>query len=129
MRRRGNIVSYTDSELKEMQRRGLSQTDWERVDAMTEEELEASIAADPDDIHEELDWGKAFKGLPPLPPSKKDVHIRIDSDVLEWFKQSGRGYQTRMNSVLRAFFEAQRKPASTPRPRAHRKSARRRAKA
>ena len=53
MRKRGDIVSYTDSELKSMQRRGLSRTDWKRVDAMTEAELEASIAADPDDIHEE----------------------------------------------------------------------------
>jgi uncharacterized protein (DUF4415 family) len=103
MRKRGDIVSYTDSELKSMQRRGLSRTDWKRVDAMTEAELEASIAADPDDIHEELDWTKAFIGLP---PRKKDIHIRIDSDVLDWFKQWGEGYQTRMNNVLRAFFES-----------------------
>jgi uncharacterized protein (DUF4415 family) len=88
-----------------MQRRGLRRTDWKKVDAMTEAELEASIAADPDDIHAELDWTKAFIGLP---PRKKDIHIRIDSDVLYWFKQSGERYQTRMNNVLRAFFESRR---------------------
>jgi uncharacterized protein (DUF4415 family) len=124
-RKRDDIVSYTDSELKSMQRRGLSRTDWKKVDAMTEEELEASIAADPDDIHEELDWSKAFKGLPPF---KKDIHIRIDSDVLDWFKQSGRGYQTRMNNVLRAFFKARRTAASTKFSGTRRKSTRRVAK-
>ena len=92
MRKRGDIVSYTDKELASMQRRGESLTDWKKVDAMTEAELEASIAADPDDIHEELDWTKAFIGLP---PRKKDIHIRIDSDVLAWFKKSGRGYRPR----------------------------------
>ena len=109
MRKRGDIVRYTDSELKSMQRRGLSLTDWNKVDAMTEAELEASIAADPDDIHEELDWSKAIKGLP---PRKKDIHIRIDSDVLHWFKHAGEGYQTRMNNVLRAFFESRQRSTS-----------------
>jgi uncharacterized protein (DUF4415 family) len=106
MRKRGDIVSYTDKELKSMQRRGESLTDWERVKAMTEAELEASIAADPDDIHEELDWTKAIIGLP---PRKKDIHIRIDSDVLDWFKESGEGYQTRINNVLRSFFESRKR--------------------
>jgi uncharacterized protein (DUF4415 family) len=112
MRKKDDTVSYTLDEINAMRRRGEDLTDWERVKAMTEEELEASIAADPDDIHEELDWTKAFKGLP---PRKKDIHIRIDSDVLHWFKQSGEGYQTRMNNVLRAFFESrQRSGAAKP---------------
>jgi uncharacterized protein (DUF4415 family) len=109
MRKRGDIVSYTDKELAAMQRRGENLTDWKRVEAMTEAELEVSIAADPDDIHEELDWTKAFIGLP---PRKKDIHIRIDADVLDWFKKSGRGYQTKINNVLRAFFQTRR--ALTP---------------
>ena len=64
-----------------MLRRSESRTDWAKVDAMTEEELEASIAADPDDTHEELDWSKVIKGLPPLPPAKKHISLRIDADV------------------------------------------------
>jgi uncharacterized protein (DUF4415 family) len=40
-----------------------------------------------------------------LPPRKKHINIRIDADVLAWFKQTGRGYQTRINNVLRAFVE------------------------
>jgi uncharacterized protein (DUF4415 family) len=109
MRKKDDTVSYTLEQINAMRRRGEDRSDWKRVEAMTEEELEASIAADPDDIHEELDWSKAIL----LPARKKDVHIRIDGDVLEWFKQSGRGYQTRINGVLRAFFDAHRKPASS----------------
>jgi uncharacterized protein (DUF4415 family) len=109
--RRGEIVRYTAEELEEMRRRGESRTDWAKVDAMTEEELEASIAADPDDIHEELDWSKAIKGLPPFPPAKKHVSLRIDADVLDWFKATGKGYQTRINHVLRAYVESRKRAA------------------
>lgn len=45
------------------------------------------------------------KGLKPVPP-KASVSLRIDVDVLEWFKSRGIGYQTRINAVLRAFKEA-----------------------
>ena len=105
MRRQGNIVRYTAEELDEMIGRGESRTDWAKVNAMTEEELEARIAADPDDIHEELDWSKAIKGLPPM---KQHINIRIDADVLDWFRATGRGYQTRINNVLRAFVESRK---------------------
>jgi uncharacterized protein (DUF4415 family) len=87
--------------------RGDSRTDWARVKGMTEAELEASIAADPDDVHAPVDWKKVVKGLP---PAKRDIHIRIDADVLDWFKQTGRGYQARINDVLRAFVESRRAP-------------------
>ena len=35
-------------------------------------------------------------------PTKTEIHIRIDTDVLEWYKSQGKGYQTKMNAVLRA---------------------------
>lgn len=94
-----------------MRRRGESRTDWKKADATTEAELEASIAADPDDVRE-LDWTHAVIGLP---PRKQDIHIRLDENVLSWFKRSGKGYQTRINSVLRAFVQSRlgQKPAST----------------
>jgi uncharacterized protein (DUF4415 family) len=49
--------------------------------------------------------GIARHGLKPLPP-KVSISLRIDRDVLEWFKAQGDGYQTRMNAVLRAFRDA-----------------------
>ena len=41
-----------------------------------------------------------------LPTKKKDVHIRLDATVLDWFRAHGPGYQTRINSVLRAFVQS-----------------------
>lgn len=49
--------------------------------------------------------GVVRRGLEPVPP-KTSISLRVDSDVLEWFKAQGTGYQTRMNAVLRAFRDA-----------------------
>ncbi len=53
-------------------------------------------------------WKKA-KVVHPQGP-KKQITVRLDADLLEWFKKQGRGYQTRMNAVLRSYDEASRKP-------------------
>ena len=45
------------------------------------------------------------RGLKPV-PGKRLITLRLDSDVLEWFKAQGRGYQTRINQLLRAYKEA-----------------------
>ena len=49
--------------------------------------------------------GVVRRGLVPV-PAKTSIALRIDADVLEWFKAQGAGYQTRMNAVLRAFRDA-----------------------
>lgn len=49
--------------------------------------------------------GIVRKGLKVVPP-KQSVSLRVDADVLDWFKASGAGYQSRINAVLRAFKEA-----------------------
>jgi uncharacterized protein (DUF4415 family) len=64
----------------------------------------------PTDEHPEADvkhivCGIVRKGLKPV-QSKALVSLRLDQDVLEWFKGQGAGYQTRMNAVLRAFRDA-----------------------
>jgi uncharacterized protein (DUF4415 family) len=43
-----------------------------------------------------------------VPQGKTSVHLRLDNDVVEWFRASGKGHLTRMNAVLRAYVEAQR---------------------
>ncbi len=53
----------------------------------------------------EVDWSKARLVIP---EPKKPVSIRLDADVLEFFKAQGKGYQTRINAVLRAYMEAQK---------------------
>ncbi len=49
--------------------------------------------------------GMVRKGLKPM-PAKASISLRLDQDVLEWFKAQGTGYQTRINTVLRAFRDA-----------------------
>jgi uncharacterized protein (DUF4415 family) len=49
--------------------------------------------------------GIVRRGLRPV-PAKELISLRIDQDVIEWFKAQGPGYQTRINSVLRAFRDA-----------------------
>jgi uncharacterized protein (DUF4415 family) len=43
-----------------------------------------------------------------MPSGKTSVHLRLDSDIVEWFKAHGKGHLTRMNAVLRAYVETQR---------------------
>jgi uncharacterized protein (DUF4415 family) len=79
-----------------------SKTDWSRLRSK-EDPL-------PTPEHPEADVryvvrGIVRRGLQPLPP-KASISLRVDQDVLEWFKQQGPGYQTRINAVLRAFRDA-----------------------
>jgi len=79
-----------------------SKTDWAR--------LKSKTSAAPTREHPEADIrhivrGMVRRGLQPMPP-KAAVSLRVDQDVLEWFKAQGSGYQTRINSVLRAFRDA-----------------------
>lgn len=46
-----------------------------------------------------------------VPPRKASVHVRVDSNVLDWFRSQGKGYLTRMNAVLRSYMEAHRDSA------------------
>jgi uncharacterized protein (DUF4415 family) len=108
VRKQGSIVSYSAEELREMLGRGEDETDWARLDAMTEEELEAAIASDPDWADIPLDWYKHAR--PHYPRDlKKQVTVRLDPDIFDWFKRQGAGYQTGINAALRAFVEAHEK--------------------
>jgi uncharacterized protein (DUF4415 family) len=112
MRRNGNIVSYTDDEIKEMIARGEDKTDWERVKNLTSEEIEASIDFEDEG---EFDWSTAMPGLPQLTP-KQQVTVRFDRDIIDWFKAQGSGYQTKMNAVLRSFMIAQQHDHKSSKP-------------
>jgi uncharacterized protein (DUF4415 family) len=105
MSKKENIVRYTLEELKAMQAAGDSLSNWERAAAMTEEELEAAIASDPDEAGMIVDWSK---GTMVLPEPKAVLNMRVDRDILDYFKHQGKGYQSRINAVLRTFVEHQR---------------------
>ena len=108
MAKNERIVRYTADEAAELLRRGEDLTDYTRFDAMTQEELEASI-----DIEEEgePDWSTVYVGLPPLPGFRP---VLIDADLFAWFEAQGPGVRDRLNAVLRAYVEAQeRQPAGS----------------
>ena len=110
MEKRNAIKSYSAAELEDRRARGESQTDLARVRAKSEAELERDIAGDPDlqDVPE--DWHAAAEAVMPVP--KKLLSLRLDAEVIEWFRSQGPGYQTRMNAVLRAFVEQRMKQAA-----------------
>jgi uncharacterized protein (DUF4415 family) len=85
-----------------------SRTDWVAVDALTDQEIEAAVQDDPDaaPILGEEFWREAEVVMP---EAKTPVSIRLDRDVLDWFKAQGGRYQTRINAVLRSYVEAHKK--------------------
>jgi uncharacterized protein (DUF4415 family) len=84
-----------------------SRTDWERVDAMSDEDI---------DTNEIPPLDEAFFASAELrmPRKKIPVTMRVDPEVLDWFKSFGKGYQTRMNAVLRTYMEAYSKRTPAP---------------
>jgi uncharacterized protein (DUF4415 family) len=84
-------------------------TDWERVRAMRDEKIETAAASDPDAPPlDEAFWQEA-RVVFPRPVRKKHTGLRIDEDVLAWFRGHGPGYQTRINAVLRAYVKARKR--------------------
>ncbi len=77
-------------------------TDWARVDALTDAEIEAAVRDDPDAVPLDIDWSKAELVVP---ANKIAISIRVDPDVLDWFRRGGAGYQRRINAVLRSYVE------------------------
>jgi uncharacterized protein (DUF4415 family) len=80
-----------------------SLTDWKRLDSMTDDEIDTS---DIPAVTPEM-FAKAVvkRGLK-TKASKSQLTLRVDSDVVKWFRSHGRGYQTRINALLRAYMEA-----------------------
>ncbi|MDX2224126.1 MAG: BrnA antitoxin family protein [Rhodospirillaceae bacterium] len=77
---------------------------------MTDGEIEAAIASDPDTVALNRDFWRSAQLVEPEP--KVPLSVRVDRDVLDFFKAAGKGYQTRMNAVLRAYMLQARKQAA-----------------
>lgn len=88
----------------DISRLGPGKTDWDRVGKLTDKEIEAAVVSDPDAVPLDVDWSEAELAFP---ARKKAVSIRLDEDVLTFFKRSGPRYQTRINDVLRSFMKHQ----------------------
>jgi uncharacterized protein (DUF4415 family) len=105
MQTENDLKQYTLEEIQQMRARGESKTDWNAINRMTEEEIAASRAGDADVIPIPEDWSQIIIGLP---EPKAQLTLRVDKDVLDWFKDTGKGYQTRMNAVLRSYVQSTR---------------------
>ena len=83
-------------------------TEWARFDAMTDAEIDAATADDPDWAEfKDIDWSNAVLVIP---SRKKAISIRVDEDVLDFFRKEGAGYQRRINAVLRSYMQQKAKP-------------------
>lgn len=76
-----------------------SKTDWDRLALMKDKDIDTT------DIPE-LDAAFFKRATIRLPQPKIMVSIRLDADVLDWYRKQGKGYQTRMNEVLKMFMRA-----------------------
>lgn len=95
-KRTKNTVRYSTSTLPVD-----TKTDWKRVRNMSEKQLKKNIESDKDAMLITDEFWKAAKLVMPSNINKERITIRLDSDILEWLKEDGRGYQSRINAILR----------------------------
>ncbi len=90
-----NIVRYTRHTLPK------GTTDWKRVKATSEEDIETAAQSDPD---APLWTDEMFaSAVLHIPHKKISTHLYLDQDIVTWFKLGGKGYQTRINAVLKSY--------------------------
>ncbi len=103
-KRQETIASFLRERQTNVKKRNLkteSRTDWKRVDAMKDEDVDLSDIPELDD-----DFFK--NAVLDLPKPKATVTLRVDSDVIEWYRAKGKGYQTLINAVLKGWAEQHR---------------------
>jgi uncharacterized protein (DUF4415 family) len=110
MQKKERIVRASASDVRKMLAKEGDWSDWKAAKAMPQAEIER--LADEDDGPLAEGWESTVQiGIP---ARKQAVHIRLDADVLAWFRAQGPGYQTRVNAVLKAFVQARQRLNSNP---------------
>lgn len=79
-----------------------SKTDWKRLSTLTDKQIDTSDIAELDDSF--------FQEAELKVPTKQPVTLRLDADVLAFFKAQGQGYQTWINKLLRRYMESRQPP-------------------
>jgi uncharacterized protein (DUF4415 family) len=98
-----NIVRYSADEIRKKVANGEGRTNLDRLKNITDEEIEAQMRDDPDWADfVDIDWSEATIVYP---VAKSAISIRLDQDVVDFFKATGKGYQTRINAVLRHYMQ------------------------
>jgi uncharacterized protein (DUF4415 family) len=115
MAKKEHIVRASADQIRQMVAQGGDKTDWTAARAMTQAEVERLADEDEGTLPE--GWESTVEiGVP---VRKQAVNMRLDADVLAWFRAHGPGYQTRINSVLRAFVQTRQRTEmreSSPKP-------------
>ncbi|MGD0662583.1 MAG: BrnA antitoxin family protein [Syntrophorhabdales bacterium] len=102
MAKKERIVKYTDEELTNLVEKEGTLSDWEKAADMTKADIEANVASDSDEAEMVMDWDNVTVEMP---QPKAVLNMRIDRDVLDFFRKTGKGYQSRINAVLRSYVE------------------------
>lgn len=87
-------------------------TDWARLRQMSDDEADRSAARDPDNEPASRSWLDAGHLVDPV--RKRAISLRLDPEVIDWFRSTGPRYQSRMNAVLRAYVEHRQNGAMEP---------------
>ena len=96
MKEQNTSVKYTRSEIDTLP----DETDWERVEALTDEDIEKAALSDPDDPPTDADFWKDATVVMP------ENIVIVDADLLTWFKAHTPDYETQINAVLRSRVKA-----------------------
>jgi uncharacterized protein (DUF4415 family) len=105
------IVHYTAEQLKAKRQRGEGQTDWQ----MSQDEAMQRRHADLEAPQPYPGWETTM--TVDLPAPKEQITLRLDKDMLAWFRTRGKGYQTLINAVLRGYYEHERLHTNRHEPR------------
>lgn len=108
MKKDKNIRSYSTEELKA--KRTKSRTDLSKLDALSDKKLNRMIAEDEDERNVRPDWTRA-KLI--VPRAKQSVHLRLDRDIVDFFKGLGKGHITKMQAVLGTYVQAHKHHSKT----------------
>jgi len=92
MARKGHRMKYTDNELARLNEQEGTLSDWEKAASMTAAEIEAHVASDSDEDEMVVDWDNATIELT---QPKAVLNMRVDKEVLDYFRKSGKGYISR----------------------------------
>ena len=97
-----NTTNVSSEELDQSE----CQADWGRVRDLSDEEIEQAVEDDPDAMLLDEEWFEKAQFVVPT-AEKRRITIRLDEDIIEHFKREGKGYQSRINAVLKAYVLAQ----------------------
>jgi uncharacterized protein (DUF4415 family) len=94
-----HFVTYSDKELRAMRAAGKTYSDWKKA-----AQRPLPDGSDPDDAMEPVNMDWVTTEIP-MPKAKTHASLRLDTDMLEWFRAQGRGYQTKINAILRSYYQ------------------------